>query len=149
MWTYATLLTATRDGRLGLVLWLGLLLGRLRLGLVFGLLFLLGRLWLGFFLWCLGLRLLLLALGLRRSLLLLGCGFFGLFAGLLFSTSGRSAGLELHNFLSNLDGVLFVDKELLDDTSLGRIHGYVDLVGLNGCDFLILLDVVANLCTRR
>ena len=117
------------------------MLGRLRL------LFLLGRLWFRLLLWRFWLRLLLLALGLRRSLLVLGRRLLGLLTGLLLlSASWSTAGLKLYDVLSDGDGVLLVDEELLNSTSLGRIDGDVDFVGLDSRDFFILLNVVANLC---
>lgn len=93
------------------------------------------------------LGLLLLAGGLRCSLLVLGGGLLGLVLGLLLSSSRRlAANLELDNILSNGDGVLLVDQEFLDGTGLGRVQGNVDLVGLDGGNLLVLLNVVADLC---
>lgn len=146
--TYAVLGPAASLGLLGLLLgglWLGLLLGGLGLGLLLGrlrLLLLLGGLRLRFLL-----GLLLLARGLRRSLLLLGRRLLGLVLGLLLASSrGFAAQLELDNVLSDRDGVLLVDEELLDGAGLGGVEGDVDLVRLNGGNLLVLLDVVANLC---
>jgi hypothetical protein len=147
--TYATLLTATRLSGLGLFLGcgLGLLLGGLRLGLLLGrlgLLFLLRRLWFRLVLW---LRLFLLALGLRRSLLVLGCSLLGLVLGLLLlSTSRGTAGLDLDEVLADGDCVLLADEELLDGAGLGCVDGDVDLVGFDGRNLLVLLNVVADLC---
>ena len=87
-----------------------------------------------------------LAFGLRRSLLVLRCGFLWLLAGLLLSALWGTTSLKLYDFLSNGDGVLLVDEELLDGTSLGRVDSNVDLVSLNGSDLFILLNVVADLC---
>jgi hypothetical protein len=42
--------------------------------------------------------------------------------------------------------VLLVDEKLLDGTGLGSVYRYVDLVGLDGRDLLVLLNEVANLC---
>jgi len=112
--TYAALLAATDSG-LGL---LGLLLGllsrsRLRL-LSLGLLGLLslsllrllsrGRL-----------------LGLLSLLRLLG-------SSLLLATLRRLTGLQLDDLLSDGDGILLVDKKLLDNTGLGGIHRHIDLM---------------------
>lgn len=147
--TYAVLSTAA--GLLGLLL--------CRLGLLLG--FLLGRLGLGLLLGGLGLRLLLLGLGLllllllgllllarglRSGLLVLGGGLLGLLLCLLSTRRRGAANLKLDDILADGDGVLLVDKELLDGTGLGRVQRNVDLVGLDGSDLLILLDVVANLC---
>lgn len=148
--TYAVLSTAARLGLLRLLLRLGillrLLLGWLGLGLLLG--------WLRFRLLLLGLGLLLLlrlgllllARGLRRGLLVLGRRLLGLLLGLLSTRRRGAANLELNNILTNGDGVLLVDKELLDGTGLGRVQGNVDLVGLDGGNLLILLNVVADLC---
>ena len=69
-----------------------------------------------------------------------------LLAGLLLSALWGTTSLKLYDFLSNGDGVLLVDEELLDGTSLGRVDSNVDLVSLNGSDLFILLNVVADLC---
>ncbi len=147
--TYAVLATAARLGLLRLLRGrLGLLLGLRLLGL--GLL--LGRL--GFRLLLLGLGLLLLlrlgllllARRLRRGLLLLGSRLLGLLLGLLSARRRGAADLELDNILTNGNGVLLVDKELLDSTGLGCVQRNVDLVGLDGSNLLILLNVVADLC---
>lgn len=149
--TYAVLSTAARLGLLGLLrrrlrLLLGLLLGRL------GLRLLLGRLWFRLLLLGLGLLLLLrlglllLARRLRCSLLVLGGGLLWLLLRLLSTRRRSAADLELNNILSDGDCVLLVDKELLDGTSLGRVQRNVDLVGLDGSDLLVLLNVVADLC---
>jgi hypothetical protein len=145
--TYAVLSTAAN--LLGLLLsrlrlLLGLLLGRLGLRLLLG--------GLGFRLLLLGLGLLLLLLllllagGLRCGLLVLGSGLLGLLLCLRATSRRLAANLKLDDILADSDGVLLVDKELLDGTSLGCVQGNVDLVGLDGSDLLILLDVVANLC---
>lgn len=47
--------------------------------------------------------------------------------------------------MSNSDGVLLVDEELLDSTGFRGVDSDINLVGFNGCNFLILLDVVADL----
>jgi hypothetical protein len=101
--TYATLLTAS-DGGLGLGglgLGLGGLLGRGGLGGLWGLLGLLSG----------------------------GGGLLGLLGGrLLLATLRSLSGLELDKILSDGDGVLLVDKKLLDSTGLGGVHGHVDLM---------------------
>ena len=151
--TYAVLSTAAGllgllllGGRLRVFLWLGLLRG-------LGLRLLLGRLWfrlllLGFrLLLLLLLGLLLLARGLRCGLLFLGGGLLDIVLCLLLSTGWRlTTKLKLNNILSNGNSVLLVDEELLDGTGLGRVQGNVDLVGLDGSNLLVLLNVVANLC---
>jgi hypothetical protein len=151
--TYAVLSTAARLSLLRLLLGrrlcllLGLLLGRL------GLRLLLGRLGFRLLLGGLGLLLLLLlglllfARWLRRGLLVLGGGLLGLVLGLLLSTRGRlAAKLELDYILTNGDGVLLVDEKLLDGTGLRCVQRDVDLVGLDGGNLLVLLNVVADLC---
>jgi hypothetical protein len=147
--TYAVLSTVAGLDLLGLLLgrrlrvflWLGLF-GRL------GLRLLLGRFRLRLLL--LGLRLLgllLLARRLRRSLLFLGSGLLDVVLCLLLSTGRRlTTKLKPDNILSNGNSVLLVDEELLDGTSLGCVQGNVDLVGLDGSNFLVLLNVVADLC---
>jgi hypothetical protein len=111
--TYATLLTAS-DGGLGLGglgLGLGGLLGRGGLGGLWGLLGLLSG----------GSGLL--------GLLSGGGGLLGLLGGrLLLATLRSLSGLELDKILSDGDGVLLVDKKLLDSTGLGGVHGHVDLM---------------------
>ena len=91
--------------------------------------------------------LLLLSRGLRRCFLVLGGGLFGLILCLLLSTRWRlTANLKLDNILSNGNGILLVDKELLNGTGLRRVQRYVDLVRLDSGNLLVLLNVVANLC---
>lgn len=147
--TYAVLSTAAN--LLGLLLsrlrlLLGLLLGRLGLRLLLGGLgFRLLLLGLGLLL-LLRLGLLLLAGGLRCGLLVLGGGLLGLLLCLLATSRRLAANLKLDDILADSDGVLLVDKELLDGTSLGCVQGNVDLIGLDGSDLLVLLDVVADLC---
>lgn len=76
----------------------------------------------------------------RRLGLLLGCGrglrggflggFLGGFGLLLGWLLGRGAAeLDTDDILANCDGVLFGDKELLDNTSFGGVDGDIDLRG--------------------
>jgi len=83
---------------------------------------------------------------LRCGFLVLGSRLLGLLLCLLSTSRRFAANLELDNILANGDGVLLVDKEFLDGTSLGRVQGNVDLVGLDGGNLLVLLNVVADLC---
>lgn len=109
------------------------------------------------------LSLLLLALRLRGSLLLFRCGLLGFFFSFLLLTTGRlTPKLELHKILSDGDGILFIDQELLDSTSFRCVHGNVNLsklvpspdvaetsaylVRFDGGNLLVDLDVVTDLC---
>ncbi|KAG9859209.1 hypothetical protein KCU94_g5, partial [Aureobasidium melanogenum] len=92
-------------------------------------------------------------LGLRLLVVLLGGGgrLVGPPSPLRHRAEMRSPAclrqLHLQQVLTDGDGIILVDQELLDSTSLGSVDGNVDLwVGKGYSDFLVLLDVVTDLC---
>ena len=65
---------------------------------------------------------------------------------MLLATRGLATELQLDQILSHCYRVFLVNQELLDGSSLGRVDGNVDLVGFDGRDLFVLLNVVADLC---
>jgi hypothetical protein len=55
------------------------------------------------------------------------------------------AGIDLDEVLTNNNVVLLVGQELQNHTSSRGVDRDVDLVGLDGGDLFVLLDVVADL----